>query len=116
MVDCAETVDAGLRGTTAVQRHHLQCFDQRLREGPQWSTALRPLTQVREERLQSNVIPSQCSDQRLREGPQWSPALRLVAQVREERLQSNGITYSASTSAFEKAHSGDCAETVDADP
>ncbi|CAK0790322.1 unnamed protein product, partial [Prorocentrum cordatum] len=122
------------------QRHQLQCWDQRVREGRavaagagaaerdaggeagarhhlysagisacekggQWQPALALLSEMREAKLEPNVISysaGTCACEKGGQWQRWQPALALLSEMREAKLEPNVISYSAGTSACEK--------------
>ncbi|CAK0790319.1 unnamed protein product, partial [Prorocentrum cordatum] len=88
------------------QRHQLQCWDQRVREGravgEQWQRALALLSEMREAKLEPNVISYNAWISACAKGEQWQRALALLSAMREAKLEPNVISYNAGTSACAK--------------
>ncbi|CAK0882278.1 unnamed protein product, partial [Prorocentrum cordatum] len=72
-------------------------------KGKQWERALALLSEMREAKLEPNVISYSAGISTCEKGEQWQRALALLSEMREAKLEGNVISYSAGISACEKA-------------
>ncbi|CAK0882276.1 unnamed protein product, partial [Prorocentrum cordatum] len=71
-------------------------------KGKQWERALALLSEMREAKLEPNVISYSAGISTCEKGEQWQRALALLSEMREAKLEPNVISYSAGISACEK--------------
>ncbi|CAK0863184.1 unnamed protein product [Prorocentrum cordatum] len=72
-------------------------------KGQQWQRALALLSEMKEVKLERNVISYCAGISACEKGEQWQRALALLSEMREAKLEPDVISYSAGISACEKA-------------
>ncbi|CAK0836960.1 unnamed protein product, partial [Prorocentrum cordatum] len=71
-------------------------------KGEQWQRALVLLSEMREARLESDVISYSAGISACEKGEQWQHALALLSEMRDAKLEPNAVSYNAGISACEK--------------
>ncbi|CAK0831140.1 unnamed protein product, partial [Prorocentrum cordatum] len=71
-------------------------------KGEQWHRALALLSEMREAKLELDVISYNAGISACEKGEQWQRALALLSEMREAKLEPNVISYNAGISACKK--------------